>query len=52
MRPYRRLVIATVLLTLVGSLAAQVNPHDMRLLRGIITEYHLEMPNKQLLLAL
>ena len=29
-RPYRRLVIATLLLTLVGSLAAQVNPYVLR----------------------
>jgi ABC-type multidrug transport system fused ATPase/permease subunit len=29
-RPYRRLVIATLLLTLVGSLAAQVNPFVLR----------------------
>jgi ABC-type multidrug transport system fused ATPase/permease subunit len=29
-RPYRRLVMATLLLTLVGSLAAQVNPYVLR----------------------
>ena len=29
-RPYRRLVLATLLLTLLGSLAAQVNPYVLR----------------------
>ncbi|RZK99447.1 MAG: ABC transporter, partial [Hymenobacter sp.] len=29
-RPYRKLVISTLLLTLVGSLAAQVNPFVLR----------------------